>query len=190
VRRPGLFVGVLALAALVYITLNTLRSEGPGSRGVPVGEQLPPFAAPLAVSSLDGDANVDPERACRVRGPRVLNVCELAEQGPVVLVFFAARSERCDEQVDVLDGLRARYPEVRFAAVAIRGDRADLRELVRRRGWRLPVGYDRDGAVANRYAVAICPTITFAERGGRVTGTAHGRQDAQAVVERLREAGA
>ena len=189
-RRPGLFVGVLALAALVYITLNSLRSEGPGSRGVPVGEQLPPFAAPLALSSLDGDANVDPERACEVRGPRVLNVCELAEQGPVVLAFFAARSERCDEQVDVLDGLRARYPEVRFAAVAIRGDRADLRALVRRRGWRVPVGYDRDGAVANRYAVAICPTITFAERGGRVTGTAHGRQDAQAVVERLREAGA
>ena len=189
-RRPGLFVGVLVFAALVYITLNSLRSEGPGSRGVPEGEPLPPFAVPLALSSLDGDANVDPERACAVRGPRVLNSCELAERGPVVVAFFAARSERCDEQVDVLDDLLARFPRVGFAAVAIRGDRDDLRKLVRRRGWRLPVGYDRDGAVANRYAVAVCPTITFAERGGRVIATALGPQKAREIVDRMREAGA
>jgi hypothetical protein len=187
-RRPGLLVGVLAVAAIAYISLNTLRTEGPGSRGVPAGEELPAFAVPLALSDLEGDANVS-EAACDVRGPRVLNVCELAEQGPVVLAFFAEPAERCDDQVDVLERVRGRFPDVRFAAVAIRGDRDELRRRVRERGWELPVGHDRDGAVANAYAVAICPMITFAARGGEVTGNAFGALDERALAARVQELG-
>lgn len=188
-RRPGLVVGVLAIVAIAYISLNSLRTEGPGSRGVPAGEKLPRFAVPLALSRLDGDANVSDE-ACEVRGPDVLNVCELAERGPLVLAFFAEPVERCDEQIDVLDRIRARFPGLQFAAVAIKGDRDDLRRTVRERGWRLPVGYDRDGAVANAYAIAVCPTITFARRGGTVVSTAFGSQDERelaAAIEDLRE---
>ena len=183
--RPGLFVGVLAVVVIAYVSLNTLRTEGPGSRGVPPGEPLPAFAVPLALSRLDGDANVS-EDACRVRGRDVLNSCELAERGPLVLAFFAEPSERCDAQVDVLDRVRERFPDVGFAAVAIRGDREALRRRVRERGWRLPVGHDRDGAVANAYAVAICPTITFAA-GGRVDSTAFGALDERALAARVRE---
>jgi hypothetical protein len=174
-------VGVLAVAALAYITLNSLRTAGPGSGGVPAGERLPAFAAPLALSDLEGDANVS-ERACRVRGPDVLNACELAERGPVVLAFFAEPVERCDDQIDVLDRVQARFPDVQFAAVAIRGDRDELRRRVRERGWDLPVAHDRDGAVANDYAVAVCPAITFAHRGGAVARTALGAQDERALV--------
>jgi hypothetical protein len=106
-----------------------------------------------------------------VRGPDILNSCELAERGPVALAFVATRSDACDRQVDALDRVRADYPDISFAAVAIRGDRDDLRRLIRRRGWTLPVAYDHDGGVANAYAVAICPTVTFAYEGGRVEGT-------------------
>jgi AhpC/TSA family len=173
VRRPGVFVGVIAVAVLAYILVNTLRTEGPGSRGLPAGSRMPAFAVPLALSDLEGDANVS-ERACHVRGEDVLNICELAERGPVVLAFFAEPSERCDDEIDLLDRIRARFPDVEFAAVAIRGDRDDLRRRVRGRGWGLPVGHDRDGAVANAYAVAICPTITFAARGGEVRRTSFG----------------
>jgi AhpC/TSA family len=179
VKRPGALIGVLVLALMVYIVLNTLRTEGPGSRGLAAGERLPPFAAPLALSDLDGDANVS-GRACSVRGPKILNVCELAERGPVVLGFFAEPSERCDDEIDALDRLRGRFADVQFAAVAIRGDRDDLRARIRARGWRLPVGWDRDGAVANEYAVAVCPVITLAGRGGTVARTLLGSQtDAQ-----------
>ena len=163
-------VGALALAAIAYITLNTLGTEAPGSRGVPKGEKLPPFAVPLATSKLEGDAQVDPDKACRVRGKDVLNSCQLAERGPVVLAFFATRSGRCERQVDVLERVRKHFPDVGFAAVSVRGDRADVRRLVRRRKWGMAVGYDHDGAVSNAYAVAVCPTITFA-RSGKVTET-------------------
>ena len=185
-KRPGTLVGVVAVAVIAYITYNSLQTEGPGSRGVDPGRDLPAFAAPLALSGLEGDANVS-DRACDVRGEAVLNVCELAEGGPVVLAFFAEPVERCDAQIDVLDGLRSRFPDVRFAAVAIRGDRDELRKRIRERGWRLPVGHDRDGAVANVYAVAVCPQITFARRGGEVLETTFGSQDADALAAVIEE---
>jgi hypothetical protein len=184
--RPGVLVGVLAVAAIAYISLNSLRTEGPGSRGVAAGRELPAFAVPLALSRLEGDANVS-EKACDVRGPDVLNVCELAERGPVALAFFAEPSDRCDDQIDVVDRLRSRFPDVQFAAVAIRGDRDELRRRVREREWTLPVGYDHDGAVANVYGVAICPTITLAARGGKVARTLLGVQSERALVAAVRE---
>jgi hypothetical protein len=188
VRRPGALIGVLVLAVMVYIVLNTLRTEGPGSRGVPAGDRLPPFAAPLALSDLDGDANVS-DRACSVRGAKILNVCELYERGPVVLAFFAEPSQRCDDEVGALDRIRSRFADVQFAAVAIRGDRAKLQERIRAHGWRLPVGWDRDGAVANAYAVAVCPVVTLARRGGTVVKTLLGSQteaQLEAAVAALR----
>jgi hypothetical protein len=175
VKRPGALLGVLVLAVMVYIVLNTLRTEGPGSRGIAAGSPLPPFAAPLALSDLEGDANLS-DKACSVRGAKILNVCQLAERGPVVLAFFAEPSQRCDDEIDALDRLRPDFPRVQFAAVAIRGDRRNLQDRIRAHGWRLPVGWDRDGAVANAYAVAVCPAITLARRGGTVVRTLLGSQ--------------
>jgi hypothetical protein len=192
-------VGIVVVFALAYITLNTIRTDAPGSRGIAAGSRLPPFAAPLATSRLEGDANLATKRgeggqgsrpACEVRGPDIVNSCQLAERGPVVLAFVAARSDTCDRQIDVLQSLRGRYPDVQFAAVAIRGNRDDLRALIRRRGWTLPVAYDHDGGVANAFAVAICPTVTFAYRGGKVEGTSLALIEGQALrarIEKLRE---
>jgi AhpC/TSA family len=177
-------VGVLGVVVLAYVSVNSLRTEGPGSRGVPEGDELPAFAAPLALSDLEGDANVS-DRACDVRGPDVLNVCRLAERGPVVLAFFAEPSDRCVDQIDLLDRMAARFQDVQFAAVAIRGDRDALRRRVRARGWTLPVGYDRDGAVTNLYRVAVCPAITFADGGGTVRETALGSLDERELIARI-----
>jgi len=186
----------VVVAAIAYITLNTIRTDAPGSRGIDPGDRLPPFAAPLALSSLDGDANLATEAgqgdqggrpACEVRGPDVLNSCQLAERGPVAIAFVAARSETCDRQIDALERVRAAYPDISFAAVAIRGDRDELRATIRRRGWKLPVAWDRDGGVANAFAVAICPTVTFAYKGGEVEGTSLAMIDGVALRQRLQK---
>jgi hypothetical protein len=188
-------LGVVLILGLLYITVNSIRTESPGSKGVDAGGELPPFAAPLATSSIDKDANVAVKardgvpRACDVRQPGVFNVCEAAERGPVVLGFLAVRSDRCLRQIDVLDRLRPRFPDVQFGAVAIRGDRDLLRRDIRERGWGLPVAYDRDGAVANAYAVAVCPMITFARKGGEVAATTLGEASEAEIVkdiERIR----
>ena len=116
-------VGVVAVLALAYITLNTLGTDAPGSRGVPKGEKLPPFAVPLALSNLEGDAQVDPAKACKVRGPRVLNSCQLAERGPVAIAFFATKSDRCSARSTSSTASAQRFPDIGFAAVSVRGNR-------------------------------------------------------------------
>jgi hypothetical protein len=194
-RRPGWIVAAAFAVALAWITWNTLHTEGPGGAGLRPGARLPPFAAPLATSTLQGDATVREEAgdghpaACSVRGPRILNSCQLAEQGPVVLGFFVARSADCTSEIDVLDRLRRRFPRVRFAAVAILGKRADARADVRSRGWDLPVGWDADGAVVNAYAVSGCPYVTLARRGGTVVRTLLGPQDASTLERAVRGLG-
>jgi hypothetical protein len=194
--RYGWWVGVLVFAILVYIGVNTLRNAGGGSEGIPAGQRLPAFAMPLAASGLQGDANVATGRgqgprgqrpACSVRGPGVLNSCRLTAGAPAVLAFLATRGGECARQLDLLQGEQARFPGVRFAAVAIRGSRDDLRADIRRRRWTFPVGYDRDGAVANLYGVAVCPTTTFAYPGGIAMRTALGLLDRPQLDATLRE---
>ena len=185
--RFGWAVGAIFLAWIAYITINTLRTDSPGSRGVPDGNPLPPFAMPLALSNLKGDSNIAMRNdqggagkrpACAVRGPRILNSCQLAERGPVALAFYASRAGKaCKRQLDVFEHVRARFPGVQFAAVAIRGNRTDLRAVIRDSGLRYPVGYDHDGQVANVYRVAGCPTTTFAYPGGIVMHTYLGLLD-------------
>jgi hypothetical protein len=189
--RSGWLVGAIGVVVLAYITLNTLRTESVGSRGPAAGTRLPPFAMPMATSRSDADANIarransgaeGARPACSVRGPEILNLCELVDRGPLVLAFLATRSGRCEDQVDVLDRVAARFPGVGFAAVAVRGDHGRLRDTLRERGWRLPVGYDHDGAVANLYGVAVCPLVTYVRRGGQVVQTALRFQDERTVA--------
>ena len=193
--RYGWFLGVVGVLFIAYVTLNTASTDRVPTRGVATNRPLPPFAAPLATSALEGDANVARESdqggagkrpACAVRGPDVLNVCELAERGPVVLAFIATRGGHCERVLDKLAAARPRFPGVQMAAVAIRGSRSDLRALVRRHRWPFPVGHDRDGAVANLYGVAVCPEITLAYAGGIVAGTAIGQLDQREIDGRLR----
>jgi hypothetical protein len=194
VSRYGWFLGVVVVLAIAYVTLNTARSHGPGSEGVRVGTRMPPFAAPLALGGVSGDVNIARRAgqgaagrrpACEVRGRGIVNVCELWERGPVVLAFLATRGARCTGELDALERVRAGHPGVQFAAVSIRGDRAELRALVRRHGWRFPVAYDRDGILANLYGVAVCPQLTFALPGGRVTATSVGEVDRAGLDRRL-----
>ena len=198
--KGGWLVGVVGVVVLAYITLNSLRTEGVSPRGLERGTRLPPFAMPLARSATgDQDANIatrpdsGPEGtrpACTVRGPEILNVCELAERGPVVLAFVVTSAGDCADQLEALDRVASRFPDVGFAAVAVKEDLGDLRRRLREHRWRVPVGYDHDGAVANLYGVgAVCPLLTFAGDDGRVVGTELGLLDADelaAWVESLR----
>jgi hypothetical protein len=196
VSRYGWWFGILVFLILAYIGLNTLQHAGEGTRGIRAGNRLPPFAAPLALSGLQGDANVATERdqgprgqrpACAVRGPAVLNSCQLVRGAPAVLAFLAAVGGDCTKQLDLLERIRPRYPGVRFAAVAIRGSRSHLRANIRRHGWRFPVGYDHDGAVANLYGISVCPTVTFAYPGGTAMRTTLGLLSGAKLDATLRE---
>ena len=181
--RYGWFVALVGLLLVAYVSLNTLRSERVGSQGLKIGAKVPPFAAPLALGTIEGDVNVarKPNQgsagarpACSVRGPQILNSCELGERGPFVLAFLATRGTQCTRELDRLAVVLARHPRVQLVAVSIRGGRDDLRALVRRHRWPFPVAWDRDGILANLYGVAVCPQLTYALPGGVVQATSVG----------------
>jgi len=178
--RYGRYVGLLAVLILVLITVNTIVTKPNGARGIEPGHSLPPFAVPLALGDLNGDADVATGAdqggagrvpACQERGPQILNVCQLYERGPVVLALFVDAGS-CPAIVGDLQALVPSFPGVQFAAVAIKGDRDQLRRLVRTRRLSLPIGEDRDGALAALYKVASCPQVTFAYPGGLVQSRA------------------
>ena len=118
-RRYGWIVALVACALIVYVSLNTLRSDHVSSRGPKAGSRVPPFAAPLALGPVNGDVNVarkagegeaGHEPACSVRGPGILNSCQLAEGGPFVLAFVFAPVDRCRAQVPLLEAAAKRNP--------------------------------------------------------------------------------
>jgi hypothetical protein len=176
-RRYAGLAGVVVLA-LVAIYLLFLRPTD--LSGIAPGQRLAPFAAPLVSGSLQGDADVATRAdqgaagrvpACAERGAQILNICQLYEQGPVVLALFVDAGS-CTKILSELQALVPAFPGVRFAAVAIGGNRAALRRLRRSLGLTLPLGLDSDGAVGSLYKVLSCPQVDFAYPGGVVQSDA------------------
>jgi hypothetical protein len=172
--RASRFVGVVALVvAVVAIALVFLHGPS-GVRGPGPGTAMPPFAVPLALGEVNGDANVataagqgaaGSRPACAVRGPGILNICQLYEQRPVVLALFVPAGS-CAHVLGDLQRVQASFPEVAFAAVAIKGERAPVRRLIAANRLTLPVGLDRDGTLASLYQVVTCAQVDFAYPGG------------------------
>ncbi|MCW2998178.1 MAG: hypothetical protein JWN65_1727 [Solirubrobacterales bacterium] len=188
------FVGVVAVLVIAYVSVNSITTRGPGSRGAQAGALAPPFAAPLATGDLSGDVNVARRSgqgdagkvtACSIHRPDVLTLCDLYRDRPVVLAFFATRGRQCTRELDALQRIASARPGVAFAAIAIRGDRGDVRNLIKDHGWTFPVGFDHDGVLANIYSVAICPQVTFLRRGGKVAGTSFGEVGERQLTARV-----
>ncbi|HYM55662.1 MAG TPA: hypothetical protein VES97_09880 [Solirubrobacteraceae bacterium] len=178
--RYGRYAGLLALLILALITVNTVVTKPNGATGIAPGARLPPFAVPLALGGLNGDANVATHAdqgtagrvpACAVRGAQILNVCQLYERAPLVLALFVDAGS-CPAILSDMQALAPSFPGVRFAGVAIKGGRDRLRRLMRSRGLTLPLGFDKDGVLAALYKVATCPQVTFALPGGVVQSRA------------------
>jgi hypothetical protein len=203
--RYSLLVGLLFLAVVVVASLNTLGGGGGGrTLGLdPFPERwpLPEFAVPAAAGTLEGDANVaqddcevsslpcpeDARRtpACRIDTAGAIRVCDLFRR-PAVISFWFSKGDDCTEQQDLVERVYRRYRgRVSFLSLDIRDDRETLRDLVRRRGWTMPVGYDRDGAVAGLYGVGGCPTFAYVYPGGTLQSAGIGDLTATQLGDRV-----
>ncbi len=161
-------VGVIGLVLVLGVAAYQFITHGVRSTGVAPGHRLHLFAAPLADSTLNGDANPHPTCSAARHDPRALNVCLMAARGPVVLGFFVTGASQCERQVGALQTLAARFPSVQFAAVAVNAGHAAAAAAVSRHRWTIPVAYDRDGTVGQLYDVVACPMVEMADRGGIV----------------------
>jgi hypothetical protein len=203
-QRYAWLLGIVAILAVAALSIHSARPGAPRAAGLPAGATLPPFAVVRATSDVVCDDDDDPcdanvaasgarvrggaggRPACEVRGPTVLNVCELTERGPLVLGFAASRGASCLDAWERLTPLARRHRGLQVALVAIGGDLEELRASARRRGWGFAVGWDRDGILASVYGVAACPYVTVTRWRGRVQGTLVGADAASGgELERL-----
>ena len=202
--RYSLAVGLIFGAVILIAVVHTLRGGDEGTLGLDEVEArwaLPEFAVPRAVGPLEGDANVaqddcetsqDPcpdgarrTPACRIRTPGAIRVCDYFDR-PLVISFWFSRGGNCVAQQDVVDRVYSRYRDrVGFLSLDVRDDRDAVRETIRRRGWRMPVGYDRDGAVAGLYRVGGCPTFAYVYPGGTLQAASAGELTAPQLDTRI-----
>jgi hypothetical protein len=170
-------IGGIGIGIALVVTATLFITRGVGTIGVPPGQRLHSFVAPLATSTLNGDANLNPR--CNQARPnrRALNLCPwLTRKTPLVLGLFVPASGDCVRQIDTMQAVSKQFSPrtVRFAAVAVRTGHAHAAALVRSHHWTLPVAYDRDGALGQIFGVEVCPMVELAYRGGvvkyRLTG--------------------
>jgi len=210
--RYSLLVGLLFLAIIVVATVNTIEGGGGGETlgldKLPPRWPLPQFAVPEAAGKLEGDANVAQDNceisaipcpegsertpACRVEVAESIRVCDFFERPLVISFWFSKGGDDCIQQQDLVDAVFRRYRgRVGFLSLDIRDDRDTLRDLVRQRGWQMPVGYDQDGAVGSLYGVGLCPTFAYVFPGGTLQSASVGEltwTQLSTRVDRLLEA--
>lgn len=193
-RRPGFnyvtVVGVAFVVVIVLALVNMLRTEDSGTVGigdVGRGEPVPKFAVPVASSDLDGDANIDPKQACKVEVADSIRVCDYFDRPLVMSFWFTKGGSQCIDQQDVFDDVALGYKS-RLGALSInvRDDRDDVRSLIEEHGWKVPVGYDRDGAVSNIYRVGGCPTFIYVRKGGVMKNATIGPASAEELNAQIR----
>lgn len=205
--RYSIAVGLIFVALVLVAAFNTIGGDGGEALGFDERQDrwaLPEFAVPSATGQLEGDANVVqddcelaavpcPEEArrqpaCRISTPGAIRICDLFDR-PLVISFWFTKGGECAAQQDVVDRVHARYGErVNFLSLNIRDEPGDVRELARAHRWRMPVGYDRDGAVAALYGVGGCPTLAYVYPGGTLQSASIGELTAAELggrVERL-----
>lgn len=202
--RYSILVGLFFAAIVAIALINGVPGDGGGTLGLDEQQPrwpLPEFAVPAATSELEGDANVaqddcsasalpcpaDARRtpACRLRTPGAIRICDFFDR-PLVISFWFSKGSECVDQQDVVSRVYSRYRgRVGFLSLDIRDDRDTVRELVRQRGWAMPVGYDRDGAVGSLYRVGGCPTFAYAYPGGTLQSAGIGVLSASELSDRV-----
>jgi hypothetical protein len=177
--RYGRYVVILAAILLIAFTVHVALGSHKTATSIRSGVRIPPFAAPNALGGPAGEVDVATHAndgaagnvaACSERGKAILNVCQLYEQGPVVLALYFG-SGSCSGILDDLQQLANSFPQVAFAAVAVKEDAGSVAKTVRSKHLTLPVGVDREGRLGELYSMVSCPQITFVYPGGVVQGS-------------------
>lgn len=190
--RYSILVGLIFLAVIAVAAIHTLSGNG-GEDTLGLDKQpprwpLPEFAVPAASGDLEGDANIYQDDcgssslpctdkrvpACKITTPGAIRVCDLFNR-PLVISFWFGKENRCERQQGVVSEVAARYRgRVNFLSLDVLDSRESVGELVREQGWAMPVGFDRDGAVAALYRIAFCPTFAYAYPGGTLQSASFG----------------
>lgn len=145
---------VIPLVLMLGLLVSAGRGGCAASSEPPVIKKAPDFTLDLL-----GD------------GPqKQLTLSELYMDHPVLLVFWASWCPTC---IGEIKSLNAWQEKNRASGVQVLGvDLEDTPEKIRKVQERYPMNYDvvmdRDGSVAERYAVDSLPTLVLLAKGGEI----------------------
>jgi hypothetical protein len=205
--RYSIAVALLFFVIIAVAAIHSLSGDsGEDTLGLdrqPPNWPLPEFAVPDAAGSLEGDANVaqddcesaavpcptsaQRQPACEITAVGAIRICDLFGRPLVISFWFTKGGGACISQQDVVDRVYRRFRgQVNFLSLDVRDDPGTVRELLRQHGWKMPVGYDRDGAVAGLFRVGGCPTFAYVFPGGTLQGASIEVTEAQ-LRQRVRD---
>ena len=128
---------------------------------VSVAPEVAPFEERQAAAQFDVDALVGDGRVS----------LEQFEGSPVFLNFWASWCGPCREEMPDLQAFQEAHPEIAVVGLAVRDDPDDSRRFARRTGVEFPLGIDRQGEVAGRYAALSLPVTVVIDAEGRIANT-------------------
>jgi hypothetical protein len=193
-NRYSLLVGLAFLVLIAVATIHTLTGGGEHILGLedePARWPIPEFAVPAAAgTTLEGDANVyqddcgsaslpcpeHPPRvpACQITTAGAIRVCDLFDR-PLVISFWFGTENNCEREQNVVSTVAERYRgQVNFLSLDSLDSWGSAREGIRAHDWHMPVGFDHDGAVAELFQIAACPTFAYVYPGGTLQSSSLG----------------
>jgi thiol-disulfide isomerase/thioredoxin len=105
---------------------------------------------------------------------------------PALVVFWASWCGPCIQEAPALERFaRSKEGEGRIVAVDWSDAKSGATAFIRRYGWTFPTLRDANGAVGNRYEIAVLPTTFVLDSSGRIRRTLRGPQTETTLREAL-----
>ena len=97
-----------------------------------------------------------------------VELAALANQKPILLVFWATWCPTCVEEIPVLNDWTKRYPQLQILAVNVEEPPARVRTFVEKRKIQYPVVLDQEAEVAHEFGLVGIPAAVLLAKGGKV----------------------
>lgn len=131
------------------------------------------FVASLAFVAFCQDTgpypgNIAPSFILPTLDGKTVDLAALYKDSPVWLTLFTTWCPECNIETPILVNASQKYPNVRFVAVSLMEEVADVRDFQKRFEVPYPMVLDEEGLVVEKYAIRPIPVNIGIKKGGQI----------------------
>jgi len=170
-RKKVVTAGIFHFTVIVFLAALFCVAQPRTLHALQPGDRILPFQG----TSLDG---------------QVINITDLLEKGPVMLVFWASWCPNCAREIprirDLLATEAGRKLQVVTINVWINESHPRMERFISKTNLAYPVIVDQESEITNAYEVFGVPTLFIADQSGMVVFRHHFVPDEEMLKELLR----